>query len=1053
MKKWLIWLLVCMMLLTTACQGGQETSSGEESSQIEETGPKYTLVSVGKPYVADGYSDNADYADFFGQQLTDGQITPDIGVHYTDTRMVGFTKQAPIQIDLGEALPVTAIAVRSLDMSKDGVGLATMARIEVSEDGKDFQILQICKFQPTGEKTVSTCRFDVVKAGKEIKNYRYIRVTVTGSEWFYFLDEVQVFADVDEVKKPLIAETAYKNENIDRKAWKELSSGNLASPVDLTNIAAGATYTFDGCNFDTRAPKNDKLLTDSVRTSRLFGDRNTWVGFNGNGDKAPSINFKFTRRSNFYSFTVHALGAGLDVKLPEYIDVYGSVNGKSYTLLGRMYAPAQCDNYAYTLTMLEYISCSYIKFEFPKTDKGYYWVEEIQINAGFNEKQEDGVYPDLSFPEVTKDVYFDANAADYSTVQNLLIGAEQQMAAMYYDGLEENEWAKKYPNLTAYDFAGLHDGKYSSNTDCYNGQYWFTRGVCTEIFYDMGAIGSVQKLTLNALESGAAAIQSPKFISVFLSNDGDNWYKVGSYDRPADYAVNQGGKNIKYEFPLEKACEARFVRFRIERDRYSATFTFMDELEAIGTKEITADTIKLTDLGIDSVIYYTNPERAEYVSIDNSTMNAKDLALIVGNTGEENMLLPFVAYLDKDGNIKDTFMDGFIYWGPAVLPSGGKMYSESTKRDWEYMMTITFDGKNGLDKLEEVVGQVKEELNMPDYTVKVYFSMLTIMPNIVDFGTGSYINENGQLVEKQPMTYVDDEGAEQVYDGDCNGDGINEDLSTAEGRMNVFNWYVKSVIDEFNARGYKNIVLDGFNWCNESVQYGNGADDSHIMTEAGKACEAVNQNFIWIPYYEANRYYLGNEMKFDAVCMQPNYVFTNDAPVWRFFLSAESTKTLNMSIEIEHSYQCLGDPDFARAYMLYLYYGVEYGYMDGIHMYYQDTDNYALMAYSDNPLCRLQYDATYHFIKGDLDVTPDTKEKLTVSGDKETLITGDLNPNNEIEMYTLVKQPEHGYVSLNADGEFVYYPDKGYTGTDSFTYTYNKLLGESEECTVEINVG
>ena len=41
---------------------------------------------------------------------------------------------------------------------------------------------------------------------------------------------------------------------------------------------------------------------------------------------------------------------------------------------------------------------------------------------------------------------------------------------------------------------------------------------------------------------------------------------------------------------------------------------------------------------------------------------------------------------------------------------------------------------------------------------------------------------------------------------------------------------------------------------------------------------------------------------------------------------------------------------------------------------------------------------------------------------------------------------------LLSDGTFAYYPDKDFSGTDTFTYTYNNLLGESEECTVEIRV-
>ena len=301
----------------------------------------------------------------------------------------------------------------------------------------------------------------------------------------------------------------------------------------------------------------------------------------------------------------------------------------------------------------------------------------------------------------------------------------------------------------------------------------------------------------------------------------------------------------------------------------------------------------------------------------------------------------------------------------------------------------------------------------------------------------------------------DEDGNNMYFDGDCNGDGINENLSTVEGRQAVMDWYINSVKAEFEARGYKNIVLDGFNWVAEQVNWSaNGStDNTHIMKEFSDRIHAADSNFIWIPFYMANRYYLGNDMDFDAVCMQPNYVFNNKSKESQFEASADVTKRLNMSIEIEHSYQCLGDPVYARSYMLYLLYGVEYGYMNGIHMYYQDQDNIAQMGYSKDPLCRMQYDATYHFIKRDLDITPDTKAELSFSGATDTILKGTLNTENALELYTLVKQPEHGIIALNTAGEFVYYPEKGYTGSDSFTYTYNEYLGESEECVVNITIG
>ncbi|MBQ3229615.1 MAG: DUF4855 domain-containing protein, partial [Clostridia bacterium] len=396
--------------------------------------------------------------------------------------------------------------------------------------------------------------------------------------------------------------------------------------------------------------------------------------------------------------------------------------------------------------------------------------------------------------------------------------------------------------------------------------------------------------------------------------------------------------------------------------------------------------------------------------------------IIYGNKNSEqkNMLLPFVAYLDDEGNIKDTFMDGFLYCNSGELPSGSLPHLENYKQDWEHVYDITFNGAAGLDKLEETVQQVKDALDKPDYKVQVYFTFLTIKDTVKNFG-------------------------------DVDGDGVTEDLLTAEGRKKVIDWYIDLNTNEFNSRGYKNLEIGGFYWINEAVTW--GADDSAIIKEVAGYVHEKDSYFLWIPYYKANRFYLGNELDFDIVCMQPNVVFTSDAPLWRFDSTAEMVKARKMCVEIEHTYQALSDPNFARSYMLYLYYGAVTGYMDAIHIYYDDTDNFAQMGYSDNPLCRMQYDATYEFIKGTLDVTPDKRDALKFSASKDTALRGSVKEGDALEIFTLASPAAHGYVSFNTDGSFIYYPEKGYTGSDSFTYTYNNYLGESEKCVVEITVG
>ena len=68
---------------------------------------------------------------------------------------------------------------------------------------------------------------------------------------------------------------------------------------------------------------------------------------------------------------------------------------------------------------------------------------------------------------------------------------------------------------------------------------------------------------------------------------------------------------------------------------------------------------------------------------------------------------------------------------------------------------------------------------------------------------------------------------------------------------------------------------------------------------------------------------------------------------------------------------------------------------------------------------------------------------------------GDLGSDfdNDPLTFTLVTQPAHGTVTLNADGTFRYVPDNDYEGDDSFTYKANDGTDDSNIATVTITVG
>ncbi len=1008
MKRFLALILASIFLLASCTNGESnvsETSGETEESNMIDEGVKYTLVSVGKKYTTTA-SANESYPDKYNQQLTDGQKVPDIGAHYVDSRMVGYTEYCVFQIDLGEdGKRISAIAARCLEMYQDGVLPAASAQFAVSNDGSKFETLGRVFFEEGGNLTVSTARYELPE--DKIGDYRYVRVTIApkSGAHFFFVDEIEVFADVPEKEaKPETVDSAYENENIDRTAWRELSTGKTAAPVDYSNIALGAKYSFDGCTFDGRAPISESFLTDGARTNRMFSEP-VWVGINGTDGGKINLNLE-NKYNNIYSIRIHALGSGIDVSYPDYIDVFAAKDGENYTFLGRMYAPAKSDNYAYTLLFSEYIEAKSFRFEFSGGGTNY-WVEEIEILAGYNEETLKTLYPKLDLPVVGEELLWDTTETDYSQNKNLILGKEHQIAATYYASLPagEHESTADSPLLT--------DGKRAESTYCYSGEYFVARGgEAVDIFYDLEKLSSVNKLTVSMIEQGEWGIAGPKFVNVYLSENGTDWHSVGHYEKEVS---SQEFKRVFLEFDLGGYYAARFVRFRVE-----SSIMFIDELEAFGKKEVNGNTKRLANSDYESTVYYTNSEAEQFATTENTPIKAEEIAIVYGNRGDtENLLLPFVAYLDADGNIKDTFMDGFLYCNSGTLPSGSQPHLDNYKQDWEYMYDITFNGKNGLNELEKTVAKVKEALGLTDYKVQVYFTFLTLRDSVTDFG-------------------------------DVDGDGVTEDLSTSGGRKKVIDWFMNKCETEFASRGYKNLEVGGYYWVNEAVTW--EKDDSAIIKEVASYVHANGSQFLWVPYYKAYRFYTGYELGFDLVCMQPNVVFKSETPLWQFDSTIEMTKARKMCVEIEHTYQALSDPNFARSYMLYLYHGAKSGYMDAIHVYYDDIDNFATMAYSSSPLCRMQYDATYEFAKGTLDIQPEKLSTVTFNAEKNTVLRANLSNNNELVSFTLVSMPEHGYVSLSANGEFVYYPEKGYSGSDSFNFTYNEYLGESEICTVEITV-
>ncbi|MBO4366716.1 MAG: cadherin-like domain-containing protein, partial [Clostridia bacterium] len=110
-------------------------------------------------------------------------------------------------------------------------------------------------------------------------------------------------------------------------------------------------------------------------------------------------------------------------------------------------------------------------------------------------------------------------------------------------------------------------------------------------------------------------------------------------------------------------------------------------------------------------------------------------------------------------------------------------------------------------------------------------------------------------------------------------------------------------------------------------------------------------------------------------------------------------------------------------------------------------------AESESPLQRLLYDNTYHYIKKDLQTSPDALPPLTVRTQKERPVSGRMKADADATLrFRLYESPKHGTVSLSENGSFTYYPDAGYTGTDRFSVVVSRHMAESAPTAVTVNV-
>ncbi len=995
-----------------------ETSKEEsaEESREPDVYTYYTAVSIGKSYTLTTAPSDT-YPDSYNSELTNGLLAP-AGSGYSFDGACGFNGNTNVIIDLGEdCTRINRIEVEYISTYTAGLAPLSRGTAYGSNDGTTYDMLGTLSI-PKYEEGVQTATLDLANA----VDYRYIKINcVKGGAWL-FLSEVTVCADVEpntENKlidgiKAVYAELGLKNGDTQKGISAIVSGQTPDKSLTETLVSQSKDYTIADKTYDSRTTEIDGKLTDGNYGSGF--EDGGWVGLDAT--KSNSITLSLGSVKDAYRFALCAYAYNnVGVYLPDYIDVYAGTKKAEMSFVGRVYSGCVSQgSFTYDIVLSSCVNANYVKFVIPAAEKGHYWFEEAAVFAYRTESTTAGkmVYDPVVLPEVTKDEYFSSSDKDYNDTIDLIKGLTQQIRAA--NELPYETYGGGNNNTPATSTL-LTDGKNAGSTYCYSGQWFhFMNGGKRTVFYDLGKLAAVKSYSFNFLQQTEWGISAPEVITVMLSADGQNWYKAAESVKKDNGST--GAYAIKYSGEFDKAYQARFVAIMFSVGSHA----FADEFIISGTKNVSGAT-KLKDSSLGTVILGGTRTPGYQAPSADLLGGVHDVMLIYhnikGQSYGKDFFMPYVAYLDTDGKIVDTMFDGYLFLPGVGVMSKGKPTSTNYKEDWDSLYASLFAKGQNFDALEEAAAETANALGLKDYKVKAYASFPYIDATLKSFG-------------------------------DVDGDGKSEDFTNLADRIKVVKWYVERVTAEFNARGYQHIELCGWYWFQEEA---GGKEDYITIPAVSEYVHSVGSQLFWIPYYCASGYSDWQELGFDVCCMQPNFAFSANVGKSRIQSAADIIKAYNMCIEMETSGKVLSDMLYFKKYMGYLSGGITCGYMNGcIRMYYQDVGVIAAASKNGDSRIRLVYDYTYQFIKGTLS-GPETIKDFAITCDADTVYEGRLAEYSTTAIYKLTLSTQHGSVSICEDGTFYYFPEAGFTGTDSFEFATSNYIDWSGSTKVTITVG
>lgn len=583
----------------------------------------------------------------------------------------------------------------------------------------------------------------------------------------------------------------------------------------------------------------------------------------------------------------------------------------------------------------------------------------------------------------------------------------------------------------------LTDGRKGNATDISSNWVSFYRGLSRTVTVDLGKTVYVNEFKAGFLNIKTYGIMAPRTVKFAVSTDGVSFHTVYA-NRDDSICSSSKKERVAVSYKSDDGYfPARYVRIYFTCD----VFVYMDEFEVMGT-ETEPDNVNA---------YSADPEETfpnEFASKDNPLMDGADNIVLIYNgkyyngtvneigSHSADEMLPLFAYVDKTGkNYSDTLFDSCLFL--PLAPGDTDDGSFGTQKGWEAYLENTIGAADNINltALEKLVGTIKEKLSLPDdYKVNVFMTIPAITRASRAFGT---LDGSSRIAPNS--------------------------LENAE---KIVKWFVDLSSSEFEKQNFKNLNLTGFYWYSESVAYSSAAYDPDLIRYFTSYCHSLDHAAIWIPFYGAPGFWEGNELGFDVAALQSGYAFpgNDDSEVGSplkgtCYDSMSIAKKYGMGVEIE--LQLVSDAP--ERYSDYLAQSYKLGCMqNGVSMYYQQggEGDFSRAAKSTSAKVRNIYDLTYKYVKGTYAVTAPYMEQNEIEivvnlQNKRNRGNFPIKDDDSLASSLKISErtdPQHGTVSLEGSGFFLYMPEDGYVGNDSFTFRVTDGDNVSELFTVNVTV-